>query len=96
MGRHNFHGRVETLGDSCQADYLVMVICDRCQTQKQMHPYKLIAAKKLLTTAPLGSPLPGFFCKTCRRSTSVTITVAPAKAAPLASLTVPKIRPAAD
>jgi len=74
MGRRNFHGQVETLGDSCQADYLVMVICDRCQTQKQMHPYKLIAAKKLLTTAPLGSRLPGFFCKTCRRSTSVTIT----------------------
>lgn len=74
MGRRNFHGQVETIGDSCQADYLVIVACGQCGTQKQMHPYKLIAAKKALTTAMLGRSLPGFFCKLCRRSTSVTIT----------------------
>jgi len=74
MGRRNFHGQVLTLGDSCQADYLVMVVCDRCHAQKQMHPYKLIAANKSLTNAALGVPLPGFFCKSCRRSARATVT----------------------
>jgi hypothetical protein len=37
---------VVTVGDSCEADYLVLVICGRCETKRQMHPFRLIAAKK--------------------------------------------------
>ena len=74
MGRHNFHGQVVTLADACEADYLVIVRCDRCETRKQMHPYRLIGAHRRLTDAKLDTMLPGFFCKTCRSPVSVTIT----------------------
>jgi hypothetical protein len=40
MGRRNFHGVVATLADACEADYLVIVKCERCETRRQMHPYK--------------------------------------------------------
>ncbi len=73
MGRRNFHGAVVTLGDCVQADYLVMVRCDGCNAEKQMHPYKLIAVQRNLTGAALGALLPGFFCKTCRKSVNVII-----------------------
>lgn len=74
MGRRNFHGKVETIGDSCQADYLVMVVCQRCKTEKQMHPYTLMSAKNTLHSAKLGVALPGFFCKRCRHSVRVIVT----------------------
>jgi hypothetical protein len=74
MGRHNFHGAIETIGDSCQADYLVMVACEQCRAEKQMHPYRLISANQTLTSAALGVPLPGFFCKHCRRSARAIVT----------------------
>jgi hypothetical protein len=74
MGRRNFHGRVETLADAVEADYLVIVKCDRCAQSKQMHPYKLTSRHKQLVTARLDQLLPGFFCKTCRSPASVTIT----------------------
>jgi len=74
MGRRNFHGKVATLADSCDADYLVIVKCERCETGKQMHPYNLVSSHKQLIHALLDTPLPGFFCKTCRGSVSVAIT----------------------
>ena len=74
MGRRNFHGTIETLADSCEADYLVMVMCQRCETRKEMHPYKLLSAHNRLASAKLDTELPGFFCLTCRSHVSVTIT----------------------
>ncbi len=74
MGRRNFRGPVITLADSCEANYLVIVICGRCETRRQMHPYKLLAGHDALLHAKLGTFMPGFFCKTCRRSVSATIT----------------------
>ena len=74
MGRRNFHGVVATLADACEADYLVIVKCERCETRRQMHPYKLIGPHKRITTAPLNAVLAGFYCKTCRSNVSVTIT----------------------
>ncbi len=38
MGRRNFHGKVRTLADSVEADYLVIVKCDRGETGRQMPP----------------------------------------------------------
>ena len=74
MGRRNFHGKIATLADSVEADYLVMVKCHRCETDRQMHPYNLISKYKQLAKAPLDQLLPGFFCKTCRSPVSATIT----------------------
>jgi len=74
MGRRRFHGTVATLADACEADYLVIVKCERCGTRKQMHPYNLIGSHKHLATAPLNTVLPGFYCRTCRSHVSVTIT----------------------
>jgi formate dehydrogenase maturation protein FdhE len=74
MGRRSFHGAVVTLADACEADYLVVVKCKRCETSKQMHPWNLIAPHKRLATAPLNAMLPGFYCRTCRSRVSVTIT----------------------
>ena len=68
MGRRNFHGPVLTLVDASEADYLVIIRCERCDTRKQTHAHKLISKYKKLTTASLGTPLPGFYCKTCRSS----------------------------
>ena len=74
MGRQNFHGTVETLVDACEADYLIVVKCERCETRKQMQPYKLLSGPNRLATAKLDTELPGFFCITCRSHVSVTIT----------------------
>lgn len=74
MGRRNFHGKIITLADSVEADYLVYVQCNECRAQKQMHPYTLVSKYKRLTTARLDTALPGFRCKSCRRGVSVTIT----------------------
>jgi hypothetical protein len=74
MGRRNFHGTVVTLADACDANYLVIVKCERCCAWRQMHPYRLIQTRKRLTTALLNVPLPGFYCRTCRSSVSVIVT----------------------
>jgi hypothetical protein len=74
MGRKNFHGPVRTLADCCEADYVVIVRCERCDTRRQMHPFRLISRSKRILDAPLDKPLPGFRCTTCRSSVSVTIT----------------------
>ncbi len=74
MGRRNFHGTVRTLADSVEADYLVIVKCDRCETGRQMHPYKLTSKYQRLLHAALDTSLPGFFCKTCRSPVCTTIT----------------------
>jgi hypothetical protein len=73
MLRRKFSGLVRTLADSCEADYLVTVICEECGARKQMHPYRLIARHKELARAPLGKPLAGFRCTSCRRRTRVVI-----------------------
>ena len=73
MSRRGFHGSVKTIGDSCAADYLVIVHCERCGTHRQTHPYKLIARRKTLATAPLDAPLSGFYCKACAAPATVRI-----------------------
>jgi hypothetical protein len=74
MGRRNFNGQVQTIGDSCEADYLVIVACQRCNADSQMHPYTLISAKKDLIDAKLGVVLPGFRCRRCRNSVYAVVT----------------------
>jgi hypothetical protein len=74
VGRRNYHGKVETIGDSCEADYLVMVVCQRCRSEKQMHPYTLISTKRTLQSAKLGVALPGFFCNRCRNPVRAVVT----------------------
>ncbi|HEY1613769.1 MAG TPA: hypothetical protein VGF97_08775 [Rhizomicrobium sp.] len=73
MRRRRFEGRAATLADSCEADYVVVVTCGQCGAKRQMHPYRLIHARRSLETARLDTELSGFFCRTCRRSVSVTI-----------------------
>jgi hypothetical protein len=73
MGRRNFHGQVVTLGDACEADYLVTVRCERCDTRRPMHPYNIICRHEVLKLAALDTMLPGFFCKTCRSRVSVVV-----------------------
>jgi hypothetical protein len=75
MGRRNFHGKIVTIADAVEADYLVIVKCGRCETDKQMHPYNLVSGDrgKRLLNAPLDTELSGFFCKRCRRSVNATI-----------------------
>jgi hypothetical protein len=74
MARRKFDGPIRTIADSCEADYLVIVKCDRCDTRKQMHPFKLIARNKRILDAPLDKPLKGFRCTTCRSSVSAIVT----------------------
>src|SRR5580704_15571610 len=74
MRKRRFDGPVVTLADACEADYLVIVTCGHCGRGRQMHPYGLLGAHRRLTNAPLNASLPGFLCKFCRNSVSVTIT----------------------
>ncbi|HEY1709221.1 MAG TPA: hypothetical protein VGG10_13210 [Rhizomicrobium sp.] len=69
-----FQGEAKTLVDCCDAEYLVVVRCERCDVRRQMHPYSLLATRAQLASAALDTPLPGFFCKTCQSKVSVTIT----------------------
>jgi hypothetical protein len=71
--RRKFQGKVVTLGDSCEADYLVIVRCLSCGAQKQMHPYRLIARRKSLAVEALETPLEGFHCKACSASVRATV-----------------------
>lgn len=74
MGRRNFHGKVETFAEACEADYLVGVMGARCETRKQMHHYKLLSGHSWLAKAKLDTELPGFFCITCQSHVSAKIT----------------------
>ena len=74
MGRHRFHGSVETLADACEADYLVVVMCERCEVRKRMHPYNLLEKRRHLDSAKLDTLLPGFYCTMCRSKVQVKIT----------------------
>lgn len=73
MGRRSFHGRVVTLADACEADYLVIVECQNCGARRQMHPFKLISRRTPLMHSALDTVLPGFFCKACGCDATVTI-----------------------
>ena len=73
MKRRNFTGKVVTLADAVEADYLVFVECNRCRTRKQMHPYTILSKKHALASAPLDTPVAGFKCNRCRTSVWVTI-----------------------
>jgi hypothetical protein len=68
-----FEGEVRTLVDACDANYLVIVKCLRCDVRRQTHPYSLLSANRRLTSAALDTTLPGFYCKTCQSKVSVTI-----------------------
>lgn len=74
MGRRRFHGTVRTLADACEADYIVVVMCERCEVRKRMHPYKLLEKQRRLASAKLDTLLPGFYCTMCRHKVSVKIT----------------------
>ena len=73
MGRRNFHGKVETIADACEADYIVSVKCWRCETRRTMHPYNLLTARPSLATAALDTEQKGFYCRTCRSSVSAIV-----------------------
>ncbi len=73
MQRRKPQGPVRTLADSHEADYLVTVHCQTCDARTQMHPYKLLSRHEKLACAALDAPLPGFWCKACRRRVSVVI-----------------------
>lgn len=76
MRKHLYRGSIRTLVDSCEADYLVLVTCQRCDAQKQMHPFTLLSNHRALTNARLGEPLSGFFCRSCRHKVQAVITCA--------------------
>lgn len=74
MGRRRFYGTVRTLADACEADYIVVVMCERCEVRKRMHPYKLLGKHPRLGAAKLDTLLPGFYCTMCRSKVQVKIT----------------------
>lgn len=61
MLRRKFQGKVETIADACEADYIVTVKCERCETRKEMHRYKLLSRHPRLAIAALDTELPRFF-----------------------------------
>lgn len=65
MGHTNFHGAVETLSDANQAGYYVFVKCERCETKKEFHPYKLLSRYNRLIGALLDKRIDKFYCRTC-------------------------------
>lgn len=73
MLRRKLSKPLRALADACEADYLIVIRCEECGSKKQMHPYRLISQNKDLAKAPLGKPVPGFLCKSCRRRTRVVI-----------------------
>lgn len=73
MLRRKITHPVRTLADACEADYLVSVRCETCGSKKQMHPWRLISRHEELARAPLGRPLVGFRCTSCRRRTRVVV-----------------------
>lgn len=74
MKRRNFTGKIVTLADSVEADYLVFVECNNCRSRKQMHPYAILSQKHELASAPLDVPMAGFKCKSCGKSVWATVT----------------------
>lgn len=49
------------------ADHNVEVACTKCSHTQMMYAYKLAHAKDRGSEIPLGVPLPGFFCRWCKR-----------------------------
>lgn len=73
MARHYSHGDIKSVGDARIAGYLVEVQCGKCRARSRFHPYTLICKRNSLVGAPLNTPLPGFYCRTCRMGVQATI-----------------------
>lgn len=55
------------------AGMVVTVTCERCQHTRSMYAYKLVNLKTEARTLPLREPVPGFYCRRCRRKVHAII-----------------------
>lgn len=74
MGMRRYSGPVTTVEQAVFADLPILVTCQECAHFRQMHAYQLKRKKIDAGQLPLWKPVPGFYCKGCRRKVTVMIT----------------------
>ena len=70
MGTRRYRGAVTTLEQAMFAQMPVRVACDTCGHFQQTHAYELmrkLSRKRKENGVKLWQPIPGFYCRGCRR-----------------------------
>lgn len=77
MGFKKYRGPVETVEDALMAHAVLSITCQNCRHGTRMWAWRIYEkAKEKVITMPLKKPVGGFWCKFCRHSVQVVLTVA--------------------
>ena len=77
MGRKKFRDKIITVEHAFQAHAVLRITCTRCGHDTNQYAWKIYEARKeKIMDMPLGQPLPGFRCRSCRRKVAAVLTVA--------------------
>lgn len=76
--RNRYEGKLATVDDAAMADHNVVVTCRSCGHERRMYAWKLAQSKERAPDIPLGVPLPGFYCRHCRRPVeAIVVSIGP-------------------
>jgi hypothetical protein len=65
-----------TVEHAFMAHAVLRVHCTRCDHHTNMYSWAMYNARKeKIETMPLGQPVPGFWCRGCRRNVAAVMTV---------------------
>jgi hypothetical protein len=73
MGARRYRGPVETVEQASFADMPIRIVCLQCKHFRQMHAYEFVRCHRRAAKTLLRTPVPGFYCKACRRKVTVVI-----------------------
>lgn len=74
MGLKKYSGPIKTVAHAMQAHMVVTVTCASCGHWRTMWAWRIYEAwKDKIAEVPLRKPVPGFWCRDCRRGVDATI-----------------------
>ena len=77
MGRRKYRGPMLTVEHAFMAHAILRIRCTRCDHYTNIYAWKMYEARReKIVEMPLGRPVPGFWCRGCRRKVSAVLTVA--------------------
>jgi hypothetical protein len=74
--RKTYRGPIHTLEQARLADMPVRITCEACGNFRQMHAFELtrkLSRNRRDTALNLWEPVPGFYCKFCKRGVRAII-----------------------
>jgi hypothetical protein len=75
MSTKKYKGPIETVEHAMMAHMVVTVECTLCSHWSTMWAWRIYEAwKDKAAATPLGTPVPGFWCRKCQRQVHAVIT----------------------